>query len=334
VNTVTGSQHDRRNAATTLACLVMLTSFATSLSCRRGSPPPAATDGAGARRIVSLAPSVTQMLLDLGLEREIVGAGAHDPVAPRGVRAVGDLFQIDFEALDALAPTHVFLQPGRSGVPPRLEALAVERGFVVAGYDIETVDDALDALAGAEVATGSATPGVGATLGLDDAARRLATATRGALERLRTLGDGNPVDRVLVLVGIQPITAVGPGTFLDEIVTIAGGRNVLPRGATRYPVLDLERVVTLAPRVILIVHSTTGQMLDASTPPARIFAGLGIPAVESGRVHAVFDEVALLPSTSMPRVAGAIARALHPERAAAVDAALAPRAEPDGSGGR
>jgi iron complex transport system substrate-binding protein len=266
-------------------------------------------------RVVSLSPAVTQMVVDLGLGEEIVGVGAQDPAAPPGLEVVGDLYQIDFERLVRAAPTHVFLQPGRQGVPPRLDELARVRGWQVLQYEIETVRNALEALYDARTAFPERT--VGGALGVRDRARKLVVEIRARLNRLADLHRGRTVEDVLLLVGLNPITAVGRDTFLDELLAIAGGKNALPAGGERYPVIDLERVATLRPQVVVLVSpaqpAQSGEEKSGAAQAAALLKDTGAPAVAAGRVYGLEDPLALLPSTSMPRVAGRLARILHPE---------------------
>lgn len=262
------------------------------------------------RRIVSLSPAVTRMVIDLGLESSLVGAGKHDPVAPSGTAVVGDLYQIDYENLLRANPTHVFLQPGKQGVPKRLTDFARSNRWIVRGYDIETVDDAIHALYHVRDGDDSS---VGAALDLEKEARSLAVVVHTRLGRLEELVAGRRVERVLLLIGNNPLTAVGPNTFLGELLEIAGGKNALVgESVTRYPVLDLERVVTLRPAVVIFVDATTGSMSSHGEKLRETLAGLDIPAVKNGSIHELVDPVALLPSTSMPRVASALAMLLHP----------------------
>jgi iron complex transport system substrate-binding protein len=295
--------------------LIAILLFMTLLvGCADGEPTSRPNVG---RRIVSLSPAVTRMVIDLGLESSLVGVGKHDPVAPSDTAVVGDLYQIDYEKLLRANPTHVFLQPGKRGVPKRLRDFAKSNGWIVRGYDIETVDDAIHALY--HVRDGD-DASVGAALDLETEARALAVDVHTRLGRLEQLLEGRRVERILLLIGNNPLTAVGPNTFLGELLEIAGGKNALvDESATRYPVLDLERVVTLRPEVVIFVDATTGSMSSQGEKLRETLAGLDIPAVKSGSIHEVVDPVALLPSTSMPRVAATLAMLLHPGSALEIE---------------
>ncbi|MEX0742621.1 MAG: helical backbone metal receptor [Phycisphaeraceae bacterium] len=261
------------------------------IGCGGESAPVNSADSSGPR-IVSLSPAVTQMLRDLGRDDAIVGVGEFDPVSPDHARIVGDLRNIDYEGLLALRPTAVLLQPGHVGVPARLQRLADRVGFAVHSFDIETLDDALDALRNA----------IGDAAESPDAADALADGVEDQLARLAELtADREPV-RVLLLVGLGPYaTAAGRGTFLDEMLHVAGALNALDERPLLYPELDHEQLLAVDPD--LIIHMTS----SAGGPGGRM------PDPLADRFRSLEDEAALLPSTSLPRVAVKLVALVHPD---------------------
>jgi iron complex transport system substrate-binding protein len=276
-------------------------------------------------RIVSLSPAITQMVQELGLGQEIVAVGAYDPAAPAGVPVVGDLFQLDYEKLIAVQPTHIFLQPGQQGVPPLLANLARRKGWTLCAYSIHRIDDALYALHDPAGPNPSAC--VGEVLQVGPIARSVAGDLRRRLVALGRLLEKEPRPRVLLLVGLDPITAAGPDTFLGEMLEIAGGANVLAPGGNSYPVLDKERVLALAPESVVCVHSTEPGD-DTGGRKTDPLAGLDLPAARSRRIFHLRDRLALLPSTSMPRIAARLASLLHPERSLEIERAAGSAAGP------
>src|SRR5690606_13620432 len=100
-----------------------------------------------ARRIVTLAPALTQMVIDLGLRDEIVGVADIDPAAPRGVTTVGNFKQPDIEKIASLRPTHVLTMTDLEGESPMLRDFAAQHGFALASFPSPTeVFDVYDVL--------------------------------------------------------------------------------------------------------------------------------------------------------------------------------------------
>lgn len=269
----------------------------------------------GPRRLVSMSPAVTQMIVDLGKQDRVVGVGQFDPLADEpDVAVVGDYSTIDHEALIALNPTDVFIQPTADGAARALYDLGDRHGFKVHAYQIEKIADIRRVLVNA---TGS---GVSTTLLAEDEGIELLDRIDAQLNAIAAEVGTEPRRPTLLLVGLNPITAAGPQTFLGEMLILAGGQNVLSGDAASYPVLDKEKLAALAPELIVIVHGEAGLPPDA-LPPA--LADLDIPAVTEGRVAWLADAQALLPSTTVPRITAKLAKLLHPRLADHIERALA-----------
>lgn len=274
------------------------------------SAAPPETDGdsaISAARIVSFSPALTQMLIDLGLAGHIVGVGAYDPVAPEAAQVVGHLYHVDYEKLLSLRPTHVFYQRTKQPLPQRLADLAAGHDWQLHGYAIESIADVLHALGGiAEV------PGVNRA----ERARQLAAEIEHDLQHLAKLTADHPRPRTLLIVGTNPITGVGPGTFLNEILEAAGGRNVLHDAAALYPVLDRERLLSLNPQVVVLIAPQPGRAAASGGGRERTIeeakARLNLPQSLDARVVVIDDPTALLPSTTLTRIARQLAAQLHP----------------------
>lgn len=281
---------------------------------RSTSPPPTLSLSP---RIVSMSPAFTQILLDLGAGDEIVGVGAFDPLAER-YEVVGDLYRFEYEKLLAVEPTLLLIQPPADGVPAKLRELAEPRGWALHTRRIETVADVLNAI------HNETDGGIGKAVGRADEAQALRARVKATLDAIAALTGDRPAPRTLVLVGLTPITAAGPGTFIDELLTIAGGQNVLTGPAHLYPVLDRERIVALAPDVVITIDTAPPDPAAGArihTPAA--LQGLDIPAVRDRRHHWLAHRQALLPSSSMPQVAAVIASLLHPDLREPVNAIMA-----------
>jgi iron complex transport system substrate-binding protein len=127
---------------------------------------------------------------------------------------------------------------------------------------------------------------------------------------------GRDRPRVLLTINDEP-RGVGPGTFLDELITIAGGRNVIDFGAGGYPILNRELILRLQPEVIIdVVASPTlldrnaKTMIDRRSKWNRMG---GVPAVENGRVYVVQDRLITIPGTHVGETGDKLARLIHPQ---------------------
>jgi len=244
--------------------------------------------------VVSLLPSWTEVIVELRAQDRLVGCTeACEP--GRDVARVP--WQGSVEAIVRLKPALVVRQA------PRAPGDAFERALRGAGIEVlslpsETVADVRAAIAGIALALGVDSTG---TLARFD--RDLAAA------RAKGEGRGEP-PTVLFVVGRDPggvanVDAVGAGTFLDEMIRCAGGRNVLEGVKEPYPKLRLEQIVRLKPQVIIENVPGRGDAVEAWRALPLV------PAVRDGRVFAVDDRALLIPGPHLPRSVERLAGMIH-----------------------
>lgn len=263
------------------------------------------------KRVVSLSPAITQILIDLDQAERLVGVAANDPAAPDGLPVLGRFPDVDYEALVQAQPTDVFIQPSGGNVPDRLLELSREHGWRLHTYQFRNVKDVLDALY--DPTATNQYKQIGGALDIPLTAGDLAARIQERLEALAKLTAEEKAPRVLLLHALDPPGAVGPKTFLDDLLAFAGGLNVLFDAEEDYPVLDRETIVALKPDVIILL----GQSGSDALPP--LLKGLDIPAVRDKNIGYLDDPLALLPSSSMPRVTAKLTKLLHPTLADRVD---------------
>ncbi|HZR79724.1 MAG TPA: cobalamin-binding protein [Candidatus Binatia bacterium] len=247
------------------------------------APPPG-----GARRIVSLAPSVTETVFALGEEARLVAVSDfcdYPPAAQRLPRA-GSYLTPSVETIVALRPDAVVgvPTPGNRPSVERLRALGVN--VVLVGET--TIADAFDAMRT-----------VGRWVDREADAEALVARLERELAEVRERTAARPRRRVLFVVGHDPLVVAGSGLFIDELIDVAGGRNVAAGGSQRWPRLSLETVVAEAPDVIVdgAMGSEGGAALTAWWEPYR-----SVPAVREGRLRAQHSDALLRPG---PRLAEA-----------------------------
>jgi iron complex transport system substrate-binding protein len=263
------------------------------LGCRRPAGSHSET-----HRVVSLSPSTTETLAAIGAREELVGRSRYCDYPPdvKSLPAVGGFIDPNFEAIVALRPDLVTGARGPSGpqISERLAALGI------ATYFPETESlEGIDAMI----------LGLGARTSHDVEAKALVSAVhdREADVKARVGAAGHP--RTLLVFGLGPIVVAGPASFADEMLRGAGAVNAVTEGGT-YPTLGMERVLALAPEVILdasMQESRGEERITTDTPGWRELA-----AVKAGHVTALRDEVVLRPGPRVGEGMAALARAIHP----------------------
>ena len=237
----------------------------------------------GKQRIVSVAPSVTEMLFELGLGDRIVGATSYCnyPEAARRIERVGGLGSPNFEKLVSLCPDLVIT----TGLErPELAGALRSAGVQTLELDIHSFEDVFRAFAE-----------IGRATDTSRQAAEIASKMRGELEaaqkRYRAAAGDRPL-RVFVEIWDDPITTVGGASFLDEVIAHAGGVNVAHELAQQYPKISPEKVIDWNPDVIVLCYMARDARETASM--AKRIGWTDILAVRHGRIIADLDNDLIL----------------------------------------
>lgn len=324
-----------RHSALPRSCWILICLLLPAACDRRppdGSIPSPAHDSAATRRddlhgvrIVSLAPALTQMLVDLGLANAIVGVAEHDDAAPPGRPVIGHFMDINTERLYGVRPTHVVMMTGKDGVPDSMRALAKSLNFDLIAYPYPNSVAEVGTILFDERELLSATQqpdtrSLAAAFGLQRQAITRKNQFFQQLGGLDRITGERPRPTVLMAISLEPtVMASGPGTVHDSLLRFAGGVNAAADTASTAPVYDREKLLTLNPEVILLLLPSLPSLRAADDPRLALFRGLEIDAVRNRRIYLINDPLVVLPSTSLPRVAAAMAKAIHPDLAAEID---------------
>ncbi len=276
-------------AITALGALAAAFAAAVSTASAAVPTPAGAPVASAARRIVSLAPSLTETLFALGLGDRVVGVDDYSvwPAAATVKARIGGLFNPNLEKIVSLRPDLALLLPSEHDVAAKLRGLGVASLIV----PVETLADVERSFVA-----------IARRCGVAPAGERLAASWRAELAPRPVPGRGLAV---MLSVGRQPgrltgILAAARGTFLDELLVRLGAVNVFADAATRYPQVGLEEVVARAPRVILELRSDPA-------PPALAAALVHdwrqlptVPAVRDGRIFVIAGDYVLVPGPRLP----------------------------------
>jgi len=289
----------KATAAVGVMAAVAIASLASLSSCSEA--PARAVAPTSRERIVSLSPAITRTLVDLGVEDRIVGRTPYCRAVEASVPAVGSLLEIDAEAIRAVDPDVVLVQPPAAGMNPGLVRLAEREGWTVETFRLDSIRDLEAMLEGvAEViATGDPIrdePIAAASMRL----REALVAASAPLEK----GIADRLGRVIVLFGVDPPMAFGRGTFPDRLLARLGVANAID--ADGYPQLSAEDLVELEPDVVILLRDAPR---DADDPLARL---RDLRLERAGdRIVVVRHPEALTPGSGWIAAAAEIRRALE-----------------------
>ena len=255
---------------------------------------PVDTASARATRIVSLNPATTELLFAIGAGSAVVGRSDWDqwPPAARAVPAVGPGLRPNVEAVLARRPDLVVLYGSEDNraAAERLGAAGVR----VLALKVDRIEHVTRALRLLGALTGRSAQG--------DSAARVLTAQLDTV-RSSTVRLDRP--RVFWHIWSQPLITIGSGSYLHELLTIAGGENVYADLPAVSPPVTLEDVVRRDPDVVL-----------AGPANAAIIRGdarwQALRAVREGRIAVVDTNLVARPSVMLGAAAAHMAALLHP----------------------
>ena len=284
---------------------VAVTCAATPLAANVTAFPLVITDDAGRQvtiersptRIVSIAPSNTELLFALGLDDRIVGVDSYSTYPPEAEHKpqVGSYLEPDLERVVAAEPDLILATEAHVGtVLPELDSL--ELPTVV----IEPTD--LD-----EVFSGMLL--VGTITDVSPRAQQVVCELRARVDAVADAVAGAPRPRVFFELSPDLYTA-GPGSFIDDLITRAGGDNVAARAAEMWPQLSAEALVSADPDVILLADHEAG--ITAEQVAARP-GWQDMNAVARGRIVLLESDLVARPGPRVVDGLEAIAAALHPD---------------------
>jgi len=250
-----------------------------------------------ARRVVSMNPSLTRILVALGARDALVGvdefsARAEPQVA--GLPRVGGLYSPSLEAVVALAPDLVVLVPSaeQRDFRERLAALGVE--VLALAPDPVRFDDVLAAI-----------ETLGRRVGHEREAHARVETIRRTRDAVRRATAGLPHPRTVFVLQREPLFVVGRGSFLDEMLGLAGAENLGAALGEPWPRASLEWLVAQAPELVLDSD-------DDAQPAAAFWSRWpSLPAAARGRVVALDEDAVTLPGPDLDRALLRIARAVH-----------------------
>jgi iron complex transport system substrate-binding protein len=257
---------------------------------------------ASPRRLVTMAASLTEMVFALGAGSRVCGVEQFSdyPPAARKLPKVGSYKLPDVERIVALQPDLCLAI--KDGNPPHVLERLRGLGIPVYVVDPRNLPEVI-----------ATVKEIGHLLGADDTAGELAAALNRRYQRIKGLAaQVAHRPRVFFQIGISPIVSAGSHTFLDELITTAGGLN-LAAGKVPYPRFSQEQVLALKPEVIIITSMARGGAFE------RVKAGWErwetLPAARNHRIFLIDSDLVDRPSPRLLNGLEMLFRLIHPELA-------------------
>ena len=260
------------------------------------------------KRVISVAPAITEILFALGCGDRVAGVSDYCEYPPEAARKpkIGGYFNPDYEAIAALKADLVILYPGNVKQKKRVEQLG-----------IRTLTITQNTLAGLF----SSITKIGEAMGKDAEAAALRASLQARLDRVAAITRNAPRPSVLITAGresagtgdISGVYIAGKNNFYTSLLTVAGGKNAYS-GSLPLPQVSKEGMIDMAPDVIV---EMLGDLAPQGVSKADVIADWQalsrIPAVKNNRVYLFTDSCDVVPGPRIIDTLEKLAACLHPE---------------------
>lgn len=255
-------------------------------------------------RIVSLAPSLTEILFALELDDKIVGVTLDSdyPPAAQKKTKVGTFWQPDTEAVIATKPDlAVTLQIKQQ---KRIADSLNRLGYRVLSLKIEKIEELFTATQKIGIATGS-----------EQRADELIEQIKGQLNYLKSKYSSTNKPKVLWVVQTEPLRVAGRNTFINELIELLGGENAIGPTIQQYPPIGTEEL--LACNAEVIIQSSMGIIdIGRQQQQAEVFWSkwASLPAVKDNKIYVVDSDTVLRLGPRLPQGVEMVGQCLHPDK--------------------
>jgi iron complex transport system substrate-binding protein len=257
------------------------------------------------QRIVSISPNVTEILYGVGAWAQVVAVSQYCnfPDDVKNKPRVSGWDNTNLEQLTALKPDLVIgVEAQAPFLKDKLDALGI-RSLFLKGQSLSDVYVSIEE--------------IGKVSGHEQQATALVTKTRNEVEAVRQSVAGRQPVKVLCIVDripgtIRELYTATQGSYLAELIAIAGGESIAPPGEQGWGKITKEAVVSLNPEVIIdMVQDSKG---DFGEDPIAVWRALPeVSAVQKQRIYPVRDDLVIHPSQFVGHTAQVFARLIHPE---------------------
>jgi iron complex transport system substrate-binding protein len=262
------------------------------------------------QRIISSAPSITEMLYALGAGDRVKGVTSfcHYPPEVRQKPQIGTYLDPNMEEILGLRPDLVVVLQEHGALRDQLERVGLNV-LAIQHNDLKGIEESLLELA--------------ERLGDPSAGTREAGKVRDGLAEVRARAAGLPRRKTMFVIGrtpatVQDLMVVGKGSFLNELIEAAGGANMFKDTIGFYPRIPREEIYAGAPEVIIDMGDmavTDGVTAEHKRSVVELWrtAFPKLPAVTASRVYAVAEDHFVVPGPRVVEAARDLLRMIHPE---------------------
>jgi iron complex transport system substrate-binding protein len=253
-----------------------------------------------AKRIISLAPSITEILFALGLDEEVAAITnfCDYPETVLNKPRIGGFVNPDIEKIVSLKPDLIIgIRDGnRIDTVHRLN----DSGFPVYLIDPKGFDGVMRTI-----------KNIGDVVGREKESRKMIKEMVNKREKIITLTQSLPKPKIFFQLGDAPMVTVGKGTLADDLIRLAGGRSISEDESVSYPVYSIETVLLKAPEIIIMTSMDSKK--NSPHLVKKWESWKSIPAVRTNSIYVIDSNLVDRPTLRIVEGLEALVRIIHPE---------------------
>lgn len=251
-----------------------------------------------AQRIISLAPSNTEILFAIGAGDRVIGVTTFDdyPEEVLEIEKIGDFNGMNLERIIELEPDLVISYG--EGITEETQRL-VEAGIQIAGFEPESIEEILETIERIGLLTGNSSEAEALSQEMLEKEAELIDKVKGLESK-----------KVFYEIWHEPLMAAGPGSFVDQLILLAGGVNVAGDAESEYPQFDLEQLIERNPQVYLTANDLPEKTADSIKERPGYE---NIDAIMNGQIYLLDGNIMSRPGPRIIEALEILIKAIHPE---------------------
>lgn len=253
-----------------------------------------------------MSPAITEFLFEIGVGSRVVGITDFCiyPPATAGIPRVGGFVNPNLERLVSLKPDLIILNNDSA----KLQEHANNLGIKTLKLNMLNLDSILKSILV-----------LGNELGAQESAQALHSRLTQGIEFYQSKVKNKKKKSTLIILAdssdmLKDLFAAGKGTFLDELLTLAGGENILTNTLSNYPKLTKEFIISRSPEIIIeAIPRPDFSSKEGNSHKTHWGNYTTIQAVKDNNIHFIIYDFILIPGPRLLQIVDAFAKAIHPE---------------------
>lgn len=251
-------------------------------------------------RIVSLAPSITEILYYLGLGQKVIGVTTFSYYPPEASKKpdVGSYVNLNIEKIISLGPDMVF--GTADGNEPKIVKLLEQAGIAVFIINPRNIREVITTISK-----------IGDVCGIGERAEKMSRRLSDRMNNVLSKVGSRYKPLTFLQINLKPIMTVNRNTFHHDLIEMAGGINMGGDMDINYPRVSVEAVISKRPEVMIISSMDRSGRFEKARQDWLKWRS--IPAVKNNRVHLIDSDLIDRPSPRIVDGLESMARIIHPK---------------------